>query len=229
MNPFIHPHTHVKYAVRSAENERSVTLNTCRDSCNPTKKKLNELYKFSRDPSRFVILCQWVTRTQSRTLLSSQFVVVTPSACCADCWKLFKCFIMTPKRPRCSLKKKKKKWNRLERIRRLGLGFPRSKPFKRTKHKSSSFDCPNFSSKSLFLAALIQPCVSPGWRQECGLAVVHECFMTMSARCYVTGWCGTPGCVTVAIIHLGLSVGGQGRRARTGNWFFQDALDFSWC
>lgn len=125
--------------------------------------------------------------------------------------------------------KKKKKWNRLERIRRLGLGFPRSKPFKRTKHKSSSFDCPNFSSKSLFLAALIQPCVSPGWRQECGLAVVHECFMTMSARCYVTGWCGTPGCVTVAIIHLGLSVGGQGRRARTGNWFFQDALDFSWC
>lgn len=49
-----------------------------------------------------------------------------------------------------------------------------------------------------------------------GLAGVHECFMTMSARGYVSGWSGTPRCATVAIINLGLSAGGQGSGARTG-------------
>lgn len=102
----------------------------------------------------------------------------------------------------------------------------RSKAVKRTKHKSSSsFDCQMLPKLSLPSA---QPWISPGWRQECG---VHECFMTMSARCYVSGWCGTPWCATLAIINLELSAGGPGQRNqdRTGNGLFHAALDFSWC
>lgn len=196
-------------------------LKICYIVTHPTQKK--ELSKFSRDPSRFVFLCQWVTCTRSWTLLSSQFGAVTLPACCVQIAESCSSVSSWLQRGHDVLWKKKK-WNLLERItRRL---FTDISPLREQSTKAPPLMVKFFSAKSR--GAIVQPCISPRWRQECGLAA-HECFMTVSAGCCVTGWCGKPWCVTVAIINLGLSARGQGRRDRTGNRLFQDPLGFSWC
>lgn len=41
-----------------------------------------------------------------------------------------------------------------------------------------------------------------GGKSECGLTAVSESFMNIPPQCYITGWCRTSWCVTLAIINL---------------------------
>lgn len=185
----------MQYAVISAESDcldALVTLNTCRDSCNPpTPKKMEQI---QQGP---LSVCYSLSVSHSHTVADTSVL----SVCCRDSacllcrlLKAFQAFRHVSKEA-AMLSQKQVKPN--------GKMFlPRSKPIKRTKDNSSSF-VPFFDQISI--AAIVQPCTS----RAGGTSVAWLLGMNVSrpCRCYVSGWCGTPWCVTVAIINLGFLPG----------------------